>query len=112
MALRLDKKPSSAATIVVSGKLDASEAAPLRSAINDHLIAGTNRIVVDLTDVNNVDSAGLAALVIGMKRARLADGDVRLVRPRDPEAKRAFERTKFDEVFIMVDDLEIAYEGW
>lgn len=112
MALRLTNKAHSAATIVVSGRLDSVEAAPLRSMINEHLTNGTNRIVVDLTDVEFVDSAGLAALVIGMKRARLESGDVRLVTPKHPDAKRVFELTKFDEVFTMADDVVLANKGW
>ncbi len=112
MALRLNKKAPSVATIVVSGRLDSVEAAPLRVTMNEFLSKGTNRIVVDLSNVTFVDSAGLAALVIGMKRARLEKGDVRLVSPQHPDAKRVFELTKFDDVFTMADDLELAHKGW
>lgn len=112
MALRLNKKAPSVATIVVTGRLDSVEAAPLRATMNEFLTKGTTRIVVDLSAVEFVDSAGLAALVIGMKRARLEKGDVRLVSPKHPDAKRVFELTKFDDVFMMADDLELAHEGW
>lgn len=112
MALRLNKKAPSVATIVVTGRLDSVEAAPLRATMNEFLTKGTTRIVVDLSAVEFVDSAGLAALVIGMKRARLEDGDVRLVSPKHADAKRVFELTKFDDVFTMADDLELAHEGW
>lgn len=112
MALRLNKKAPSAATIVVSGRLDSVEAAPLRATMNEYLSQGTNRIVVDLMDVEFVDSAGLAALVIGMKRARLENGDVRLVTPKHPDAKRVFELTKFDDVFTMADNAALAHKGW
>ena len=112
MALRLNKKAPSVATIVVSGRLDSVEAAPLRATMNEYLSKGTNRIVVDLSEVDFVDSAGLATLVIGMKRARLENGDVRLVTPKHADAKRVFELTKFDDVFTMADDVELALKGW
>ncbi len=112
MALRLTPKAPSVATIVVSGRLDSVEAAPLRTTINEYLSNGTNRIVIDLSEVEFLDSAGLAALVIGMKRARLENGDVRLVTPKHPDAKRVFELTKFDEVFVMADDVALANKGW
>lgn len=112
MALRLNKKAPTAATIVVSGRLDSVEATPLRATLNEFLTKGTNRVVVDLSDVEFVDSAGLAALVIGMKRARLEDGDLRLVSPRHPDARRVFEVTKFDEVFNMFEDIDLAHKGW
>lgn len=112
MALRLNKKVPTTATIVVSGRLDSIEATPLRSTLNEFLTKGTSRIVVDLADVQFVDSAGLAALVIGMKRARLENGDVRLVTPLHADACRVFEVTRFNEVFHMFEDLELAHEGW
>ncbi len=112
MVLGIGKKSVTVATITVTGRLDAVEAAPLRAEVTDHLNAGTNRIIVDLSAVQFVDSAGLAALVIGMKRARLNGGDVRLVRPIHPDAQRVFALTKFDDVFVMAEDLEIAGRGW
>jgi anti-anti-sigma factor len=112
MALRLNKKAPAVETIVVSGRLDGVESASLRATMNEHLSKGTNRIVVDLSEVEFVDSAGLATLVIGMKRARLEDGDVRLVTPKHDDAKRVFELTKFDDVFTMADDVELAHKGW
>lgn len=111
MALRIGKK-TEVRTITVTGRLDAVEAAPLRVAVGDHITAGSHRIIVDLSDVVFVDSAGLAALVIGMKRARLEGGDLRLVEPRHPDARRVFALTKFDEVFVMAEDLEMARKGW
>lgn len=112
MPVRLTKKAPSVVTIVVSGRLDSVEAAPLRATLNEYLTSGTNRIVVDLSDVEFVDSAGLAALVIGMKRARMENGDLRLVTPSHADARRVFELTKFDDVFVMSDDVDAAHEGW
>ena len=112
MVLGIGKKDVAVATITVTGRLDSVEAAPLRSEVSEHLNKGTNRIIIDLSSVEFVDSAGLAALVIGMKRARLTGGDVRLVRPEHPDALRVFALTKFDEVFHMSDGIESAGEGW
>ncbi len=112
MALRLNKKASVVATITVTGRLDSVEATPLRAAIHEHLSQGTSKLIVDLSGVTFVDSAGLAALVIGMKRARLEGGDLRLVSPTHTDAQRVFELTKFDDVFAMAEDLELARKGW
>ncbi len=112
MVLGIGKKDVAVATITVTGRLDSVEAAPLRSEVSEHLNNGTNRIIIDLSSVEFVDSAGLAALVIGMKRARLNGGDVRLVRPSHVDAQRVFALTKFDDVFVMAEDLELAAKGW
>ena len=111
MALRIGRK-TEVKTITLSGRLDAVEATPLRSLIGDHLTTGHSRLIVDLSSVEFVDSAGLAALVIGMKRARLQGGDLRLIRPVHPDAQRVFALTKFAEVFHMSDGVESAGEGW
>lgn len=100
------------ATVELSGRLDALEAAPLREILSGHLQIGKRRIVVDLSTVDFVDSAGLAALVKGMKDARSEGGDLRLVAPTNPDALRVFELTRFDKVFTMSDSLENALVNW
>lgn len=108
----MSNKTPPVAIVALSGRVDAVEAGPLRDTLNEHLAAGTNRIVVELSSVTFVDSAGLAALVIAMKRARMDRGDVRLVKPQHPDAQRVFELTKFDSVFEMFDTVESAQAGW
>lgn len=112
MALRSNRTTHPPAVLVASGRLDTVEAAPLRASINQTIGAGNNRIVVDLSAVEFIDSAGLAALVIGMKRARLEQGDLRLVSPREPDARRVFELTKFDDVFVMTDAIDQLLTEW
>lgn len=92
--------------ISLTGRLDALEAGGLRDVLGNLVAAGTIQIVVDLSDVEFVDSAGLAALVKGMKDARSAGGDLRLVRSQNSDAQRVFSLTKFDKVFEMADDLD------
>ncbi len=100
------------AVITCDGRLDALEAGPMRASIAEHLEAGRNRIVVDLAAVEFVDSAGLAALVRGMKDARTAGGDLRLVTPAATDAMRVFELTKFDAVFDMFSTADEARGSW
>lgn len=100
------------ATIRLSGRLDALEASDLRQLLKDHLVDGRANIAVDLSEVTFVDSAGLAALVKGMKDATLAGGDLRLVSPVMPDAKRVFELTRFDRVFTMAATLDDLLATW
>ncbi len=93
-------------TVTLDGRLDALEAAPLRAILTDAIIDGQIDIIIDLSNVEFVDSAGLAALVKAMKDARRAGGDVRLVSPKAADAVRVFELTKFDKVFTMGLDVE------
>ena len=112
MDIQTDTHEIHVTTIALSGRLDALEARGLRDLLDSHLASGHSRIVVDLRDLEFVDSAGLAALVKGMKDCRNADGDLRLVTPTARDAMRVFELTRFDKVFIMTPDLEDALSGW
>ena len=99
-------------TLKLDGRLDALKEPSLRSAIDEQLSAGPTALVIDLADVEFVDSAGLAALVKGMKDARRDGGDLRLVSPVSADAMRVFKLTRFDQVFSMFDTADNAQRGW
>ena len=80
--------------------------------LSEAVAEGKACIAVDLSELEFVDSAGLAALVKGMKGAREAGGDLKLVAPRSADAMRVFELTRFDRVFVMADDLTDLVESW
>lgn len=96
----------------IEGRLDALEAPALRTAINEQLEQGPTSLIIDLHDVEFVDSAGLAALVKGMKDSRRGGGDLRIVSPVAEDAMRVFKLTRFDKVFAMFDTLDAAQRGW
>lgn len=99
-------------TIRLEGRLDALEATELRQLFTSHLQDGRNNLAVDLSDLEFVDSAGLAALVKGMKDAREAGGDLRLVWPTSVDAQRVFELTSFDKVFSYAHSLDDLLAQW
>lgn len=103
MNIDIDTKVETSATISVHGRLDALSAPDLRQRIASLEAEGIDEILVDLSEIDFVDSAGLAALISGMKTARLSGGDLQLVRPRSDEAYRVFELTRFDQVFTFHD---------
>lgn len=66
------------AVIALGGRLTATGAPLLRTAVSDLVSGGSARIVVDMTDLQFVDSTGLGALVGALKSARVAGGDLRI----------------------------------
>ena len=68
---------------------------------------GHSRLVVDLTQVTYVDSAGLAALVSGLKAAREAGGTLDLV-GLDGQVLKVLRLTLLDRVIETHSDLETA----
>ena len=89
--------------ITLGGRLDAVEAVRLREVLAAAPVAQVDHLVIDLSEVAFVDSAGLAALARARRDRVLRGGTVTLVRPRSEEAMRVFRLTQFDEIFTMLD---------
>ena len=68
---------------------------------------GTNELVVDLEGVDFIDSTGLGVLVGAVRRARAADGDVRLV-CTNSRLLKVFDVTGLDEVFTIAESIDTA----
>jgi anti-sigma B factor antagonist len=64
-----------------SGRLTLISAPKFRDVLREAIDGGRRQIVVDLHDTSFMDSAGLGALVAGLKMARQAGGDLRIARP-------------------------------
>ena len=112
MDVRIGSHEIDILTVQLAGRLDAMEAGQLRQLISSHIEDGQFNLAVDLSDVEFVDSAGLAALVKGMKDARSSGGDLRLVWPNSPDARRVFQLTSFDQVFRFEDSLPDLLARW
>lgn len=86
------------ATIRLQGRFDAFEVDEFRAGIQQLLDGDTHAIAVDLSDVEFIDSTGLAELVRGMKRCRSVGGDLTLHAPSDP-VQVILELTRLDTAF-------------
>jgi anti-anti-sigma factor len=78
----------------------------LAAAVND----GHRRLVVDLRQVNFIDSSGLGALISGLKSARQAGGDLRIASPAE-QARVVLKLTMLDRVLRPYDSVEDALDG-
>ena len=80
--LRIAKEQQDGAVVVtVAGELDISNAAELEAEVHD--LAGDSRLVIDLSDLEFVDSTGLRTLVL---RAKAAARGCSFVCPADNRA--------------------------
>ena len=92
--------------IDVRGDLDVYSSPNLRQLLLDRIHRGDDRIIVDLEHVDFLDSAGVAVMVSGLRRARNRNGMLVLVQPGD-QARRMLRLTDLDKVlptFTSVDD--------
>ena len=87
------------ATLTVEGKLTVQTSPDLSAAV-EQLPDGVCDIIIDMSDVDYVASAGLRVLVATDKLAVKRGGGMRLVNPRD-EVMEVFEMTGLSEVFTI-----------
>lgn len=84
----------------VSGEVDVRSGPVLQARIAALLDSGPHRLVVDLGDVDFLDSTGIAALVAGLNRARELGGSLTLACAQERLVRR-LRLTGLDEVFVV-----------
>ena len=86
-------------TLALRGELDLASAPALKRELSDALASGAERVVVDLRELEYMDSSGLLVLLDAHQRLR-EDGHARLfLRSGQPNIQRFFELTSTDSVF-------------
>lgn len=70
-----------ASVLAVSGRIDGSTAGDFEAALTELTEAGQNNIVLDMSDVDFVSSAGLRVLVNTRKAVNAASGRIVLAEP-------------------------------
>ena len=100
-------------TIIVlspTGRLDITTAWQFRLKLQECISKLSPHVVVNLGQVNFIDSSGLTSLVAGMRDADKVKGSFRICNVH-PEAKLVFEVTMMDTVFEIFETEEEALEG-
>jgi anti-sigma B factor antagonist len=87
------------------GDLDAYTICQFRQVLSD--VAEYSRVVIDVSRVGFVDSAGLAALIGGIRRARDLGGDVAIACGR-PCLNRLLRRVGLDRIVSLSVDIRQA----
>lgn len=92
---------------VVSGEVDMASVGALRTLLRDLMVDGSSHVLVELSGVSFMDSAGLAALVATRKHARVLQGSFGLIAP-SKQVSRLLSLTAMDKVFPCFDSLDAA----
>ena len=87
------------------GELDAYTVGQFREALGE--LASRPKLLIDMSDVPFVDSAGLGALIGGIRRAREVGGDVAVCCNR-PTLVRLLHTTGFDRIVTVTETVESA----
>lgn len=89
--------PGSGGVLSLSGELDVASAPQLRTAAGHKLANGTQRLILDLTDLSFCDSTGLTVFVWAEKA--FPAGAV-LHRP-NPQLRKILHRTQLEQTLVV-----------
>jgi len=108
MDLRIDTRMVEGIPILhLSGEVDAYTCPFFREAMLDTIENGSPSMVINMDDVEYIDSSGLGTLVGGLKRASEKGGKIALV-CNAPQVRKVFEITGLEKVFAMFETEEEA----
>ena len=103
MDLTLTTRDAGGKTIVaVGGEIDVYTAPKLRDKITELVGDGHHNLVIDMENVDFLDSTGLGVLVGGLKKVRAHDGTMELICSQDRLLK-IFRITGLAKVFTIHD---------
>ncbi len=86
--------------VQLDGRLDAQTSPTVKAKLQELIEDGQTKIIVDLEQVSFIDSAGLVALVSGLRLARKEDGSV-VLSGVQPQAQVVFQLTMLDRIFAI-----------
>ncbi|NJL86580.1 MAG: STAS domain-containing protein [Leptolyngbyaceae cyanobacterium SM1_1_3] len=93
-----------------AGRLDITTAWQFRLKLQECISRVSPHVIVNLSQVNFIDSSGLTSLVAGMRDADKVKGSFRICNVH-PEAKLVFEVTMMDSVFEIFEAEDDALMG-
>jgi anti-sigma B factor antagonist len=111
MKIVVESRQGGVAIARVTGRLDFAAAPDARGQFSKAITEGQRKLIVDLSKVEFVDSAGLGSLISGMRAARQAGGDLRIAKPTE-QVKMLMSLTSLDQVLKIHPTVEEALDGF
>lgn len=84
--------------VAVSGRVDSMNANQFGEALSTQISDGNAHLVLDLSSVEYMSSAGLREIVTSLKKAKKASGDLRLAQPSQ-RVREVLEMAGLDTIF-------------
>jgi len=94
-------------TLTLRGRLDALTAPEVRPLIDRLVEQRCQRVIIDLQQLEMVDSSGVGAIISLFKRLRTVGGDVKIARLTG-QPKEIFRLLRLDRAFDLCETLEQA----
>jgi anti-sigma B factor antagonist len=105
LTIHRDKTPEGSAICRPVGELDAFTVSQFRQALAE--MASSKRVLIDLSGISFIDSAGVGALIGGIRSTRELGGEVAVASNR-PTLNKLLRTSGFDRIVTLVDTTEEA----
>jgi anti-sigma B factor antagonist len=109
MDISEDRK-ADAVILALSGKLDATTAKTFEDRILGVINSGTQRLVVDLSQLDYVSSSGLRVLILAAKRLQTVGGKIVLCSMKD-HVRQVFDLAGFSSMLSIYGSRDEAIKG-
>ena len=109
MDISEDRK-ADAVILALSGKLDATTAKTFEDRILGVINSGTQRLVVDLSQLDYISSSGLRVFIIAAKRLQTVDGKIVLCSMKD-HVRQVFDLAGFSSMLSIYGSRDEAMKG-
>ncbi len=107
-SFRTDPVGDDVAVVRVGGRLNMVAAPELRDIVGRAVASGRTRVVIDLADVEFMDSSGLGALIASLKTTRQAGGDLRIAAANE-QVELVLQLSNLDRILKPYPDADAAF---
>lgn len=105
--INIQKLPHNVAVISIKGFLDAYTYNEFEQTVNDCFNQNYYKLVIDMSEVDYISSAGAAVLIGAIGMAQENNGNIIIIRPQ-PNVKEVFDLLGLSQIFTIVNNLEQA----
>lgn len=95
--------------VCIIGDIDALTSGQMTEYLDEYITQKESNLILDLSQVNFMSSAGLRAILGAVKKCRLNDGDLYLVAPQ-PGVARVLKMSGFENILKLFESVEQAID--
>jgi anti-sigma B factor antagonist len=106
-----DARKSKSIVLKLNGKLNATAVNALKGKVDSLMEQNKKLLVLDMSQIEFVDSSGLGCLVACFRKASKLGGDIKLAKVQD-SVKSLFELTRLHRLFEIHDDVMSAQNSF
>jgi len=107
----IEEKKDELDILKLEGRLDAASAKEIKSKINQLGKDNRIKIVMDLSEINFIDSTGLGCMVSCLRTVSKKGGDIKIA-GLQAQVRAIFELTRLHRIFQIFDDTETAFRSF